>query len=100
MALPETGGDCTVAGMRYQEMLRANISAELGRAGWTRSQAGKVLGLQPSSFSAKLHGRNEFKFGEVVILAAELGIPFARLIEGIEDTDEMGAKTRTAVTPA
>lgn len=75
--------------MTYLEILRANIGAELGRRGLHQKDAADWLGISKTTFSAKLHGHSPFKLDELMILAAWLHVPFTKLVEGIDEADEL-----------
>lgn len=80
-----------VATMRYQDALRGNIKAELGRSNRKAKEAAAAIGLAPGVFSSRLNGRTEWRVGELIQLAIALRIPFDRLVEGVdEDQRESG----------
>lgn len=78
--------------MTYLEILRSNIGAELGRRSFHQKDAAEALGLSKGSFSAKLHGRGNFKIDELIALARWLDIPFSRLVEGFDEAEEITAE--------
>lgn len=73
----------------YHEILRRNIGGALGRAEWTRSRAASELNLKPNSFSAKMHGRNEFRVQDLIRLAKALNITFSELVAGMDEAAQL-----------
>lgn len=78
--------------MRYLQILRSNIGAELGRRSLFQKDAAAALGLSNATFSAKLNGHGSFKLAEVVRLAEWLDVPFSQLVAGFDEADELTAK--------
>lgn len=95
--------------MRYIDIIRGNIENHLGRRGFSQAKAAEALGMSRGGWSSKLHGHRPLHVGEVVRLAAWLGIEFELLTVDIEQADELsplhGAASgvqsaKKAVTPA
>lgn len=70
----------------YHRIIRSNILGEFGRQDVSQTKGGSWLDLSPASFGARLSGRTDFRLGELVILAENLGVPFSTLVEGIDAT--------------
>jgi transcriptional regulator with XRE-family HTH domain len=69
--------------------IAAEVRAELARHGRTQSQVGEVLNLPQSSVAQRLTGRVSFRGEELVLIAADLGVPVLRFLE--TPTAEVGA---------
>lgn len=75
--------------MRYIDIIKANLGGELGRRGLTRPKAAAGIGIKPSTLHAKLNGDRRITLEELIALAAWLNIPISRLLEGIDEADEL-----------
>lgn len=71
--------------MTYQQALRSNIAAEMGRRNFTQAAVSAGLGLSPSAFSARLNGHTDFRVSELVHLAMLLGVPISTLVAGMDE---------------
>lgn len=70
--------------MRYHDVIRSNIRAELARKDCKVQDAARQISLTPAMFSARLHGRTEWRLGELAALALLLDVPFEHLVAGID----------------
>lgn len=77
--------------MSYHTILRSNIRAELARRDWLVQEGAAAIGMQPSMFSSRLHGRTEWRMSELVGLASALGIPVSKLLDGVDDGEAVPA---------
>lgn len=75
--------------MRHIDILKANLGGELGRRGLSRPKAAAGIGIKPSTLHAKLNGDRKISLEEIVALAAWLDIPVSKLLEGMDDADEL-----------
>lgn len=73
--------------MDYKEIISGNVLAEIGRRKWSQHHIAQGLGMSPAAFSSRVRGATDFKAGELVHLSQLLGVPFTRLIEGLNDAD-------------
>jgi transcriptional regulator with XRE-family HTH domain len=60
--------------------IAAEVRAELARHGKTQREAGEVLGLPQSAVSLRISGERPFRAEELILLAADLGIPAERFL--------------------
>lgn len=58
-----------------------NVKAELIRLGFAQDRLAEILGVTQPQISRRLAGTIGFEAAELVRIAAELGIPVARLVE-------------------
>ncbi len=58
-------------------MNSAELRAAIARAGRTRLSLADAMGTTPRSLHNKLRGETQFKAGEIVVLARELGLDLA-----------------------
>ena len=76
---------------KYQQVLRANIAAALGRRGFTQQDAARRLDLSRQAFSSRMRGDMEFRLGELVALACFLGVSMTVLIDGLDRCDDVSS---------
>ena len=76
---------------KYQQVLRANIAAELGHRGFTQQDASRRLDLSRQAFSSRMRGDTEFRLGELVALARFLGVSMTVLIDGLDRCDDVSS---------
>ena len=94
--LPSSPYRTTVVRMRYQDAIRSNIKAELARRDMQGQQGAEGIGLTPAVFSSRLHGRSEWRLGELVALSSLLSVPFSKLVDGVDEAEDL----HTSVTGA
>lgn len=70
--------------INYHVLVRSNVKAELARKDVQGQAAAERIGMSATMLSSRLHGRSDWRLGELVKLAEILDIPFSRLIEGID----------------
>lgn len=66
-----------------KQRLSANIRAELGRNKLAQKSAAQVLHIKPVSISNRQSGNTEFKFSELISLAALMKTPLTELLQGV-----------------
>lgn len=72
----------------YRQRVRANIKAELGRLDRRQSDAAALLGFSQATMTNRMAGRSDFQLGELLSLAAWLGVSLETLLHGVEAADE------------
>lgn len=70
----------------YQQLMRANIAAELGRRDLTQREAAQRLDISGAALTSRMLGRTDFKLGELILLASVLEVPFSTLVNGLDDS--------------
>lgn len=73
-----------IMNMKYHVVVRSNVKAELARKDIQGQAAAEEIGMSAAMLSSRLHGRSDWRLGELVKLAEMLDIPFSRLVEGID----------------
>lgn len=73
---------------KYQQVLRANIGAELGRRGFTQQDAARRLDLSRQALSSRMRGDTDFRLGELVALARFLGVSMSVIIDGLDRCED------------
>lgn len=73
---------------KYQQVLRANIGAELGRRGLTQQDAARRLDLSRQALSSRMRGDTDFRLGELVALARFLDVSMSVIIDGLDRCDD------------
>lgn len=78
--------------MKYRKQLSANIRAEMARHDQNQADIARLLGVTQPQVSKRLHGHQEWRFGELLKLAATWDIDLSTLTQGTEDRpfDENG----------
>ncbi len=66
------------------EPLASTVRAELARRRLTQTDAATHLRMLPQSLNDRLRGRTPFTLGELLALAAYLGVPAADLLPDTE----------------
>ncbi|MGP9584996.1 helix-turn-helix domain-containing protein [Micrococcaceae sp. AOP34-BR2-30] len=72
--------------------------AELSRKDITQTQAARFLEMPQNALSARLHGRVEFRLGELLALCGLLGITFDTVLASVQDEYSGEAQKRAAVS--
>ncbi len=67
------------------------VRAELTRRGRSVSSLQPVLGIERSALNARTRGEVCFDYAELVLIATDLGMPVARLIESAEADEQVAA---------
>lgn len=64
----------------YQELVAAQVRAEVARAKVSGRRIAVALGVDPSYVSRRMTGHTPFTPDELAVIATVLGIPIARLL--------------------
>lgn len=77
-----TDDDRTQRALRsIRKQIGQNVRAELVRAGVERTRAADVLNLSRAAIGRRISGKVGFEAAELVLIAADLGLPAARMID-------------------
>lgn len=69
--------------------IASEIRGELARQGQTQEDLAQEIGIARQTFTEKMQGRSDFKFGQVETIADALRVPMSVLVARAEERQRL-----------